>query len=203
MSKSLLSLLGLLLCLVGPIGSAPEKPVPLSSVLYPSGTRVTINQIEVAEFPRVKLFASLTRSGVPLGGLTEENFRVRENGVDQVPIRVVAEKDAISTVLLLDVSGSMKGAIDDVKVAAIEFLKRLDSDDRVQVITFHERIDTIFPLGNDFGAAEAAISRIRHRGDTALYDGVFTAVSSIQDVPGRRAVIVLSDGVDDDGRGGS
>lgn len=147
MSKSLLSLVALFLCLLGPIGSGQDQPVPLSSVLYPSGTRITINQIEVAEFPRVKLFASLTRSGVPLGGLTEENFRVRENGVDQVPIRVVAEKDAISTVLLLDVSGSMKGAIDDVKVAAIEFLKRLDSDDRVQVITFHERIDTIFPLG--------------------------------------------------------
>jgi len=168
---------------------------------FSPGTKVSINQVETAGFPKVKLFASVSTGGLPLVGLTAENFRVRENDVDQMPIKVSIQRDAISAVLLLDVSGSMKEAIDDVKVAAIGFLKTLEKNDRVQVITFHEKIDTIYPLGNDFAAAEGAISKIRHRGDTALYDGVYSSINSIREVPGRRAVIVLSDGVDDDGKG--
>ena len=172
-----------------------------SQKLYPSGTTITINQVETSEFPKVKLFGSVSRSGIPLTGLTAKNFRVREDNVEQGPIKVLTQREAISAVVLLDISGSMKGAIEDTKSAAIGFVNSLSEEDKIEVITFHERIDTIYPLGNNFAAAKAAISKIRHRGDTALYDGIYSAVSSIKDVAGRRVVIVLSDGVDDDGYG--
>ncbi|MDF1755415.1 MAG: VWA domain-containing protein [Verrucomicrobiales bacterium] len=189
-----------LVALIGPASGQVKIP-SFNFDNFSPGTKISINQVETTDFPRVKLFATVSRGGLPLGGLTAENFRVRENEADQAPIKVFVQRDAISSVLLLDVSGSMKGAIDDVKVAAIAFLKTLEEKDRVQVVTFHERIDTIYPLGSDFAAAERAILKIRHRGDTALYDGVYSAVSAIRDIPGRRAVVVLSDGVDDDGFG--
>jgi VWFA-related protein len=187
-------------CFLHPV-EAQNPTIKFNFDAFSPGTKVSINQVETTSFPRVKLFASVSTGGLPLVGLTSENFRVRENNIDQTPVKVSLQRDAISAVLLLDVSGSMKDAIGDVKVAAIGFLKTLEKNDRVQVITFHERIDTIYPLGNDFAAAEAAISKIRHRGDTALYDGVFSSITSLREVTGRRAVIVLSDGVDDDGRG--
>ncbi len=167
----------------------------------PEGAKVSINQVETTDFPRVKLYTSVTRGGMPLTGLTADNFRVRENNTDQGPIKVMVERDQISAVVLLDVSGSMKGSIEATKQAAIGFLKTLRKGDKVQIITFHEWVETIFPLGDDFAAAERAINQIRHRGDTALYDGIWSAVTAIRDIPGRRAVIVLSDGVDDDGYG--
>ena len=40
-----------------------------------------------------------------------------------------------------------------------------------------------------------------HPRDTALFDALYTSVESLRDVPGRKAIVLLSDGVDDDGTG--
>ncbi len=166
-----------------------------------SGTRIAINQVDTSDFPRVRLHATVTRSGRPVTGLTAMDFRVREDGEAQGPIEVAFRGKPLSVVLLIDISGSMRSAIPETKEAAIAFLGTLSGGDRVQVMTFEEVVRTIYPLGGDFERARAAISEIRHRGDTALYDGIHEAISAIRDVPGRRAIIVLSDGVDDDGQG--
>lgn len=191
----------LLCCLVLFFATASAQDSKPSIIPFPSGTTVTINQVETSEFPKVKVYASVSRSGLPLTGLTAKNFRVREDNVEQGPIKVVPQRESISAVVLLDVSGSMKEAIPATKEAAVGFVNSLSKEDKIQITTFHEQIDTIYKLGKDFDAAKASIWKIRHRGDTALYDGVHAAIKSISHVPGRRVVIVLSDGVDDDGYG--
>jgi hypothetical protein len=49
--------------------------------------------------------------------------------------------------------------------------------------------------------ARRAIDSIRARGDTALYDALWESVTVLQARPGRKAVVLLSDGVDDNGKG--
>lgn len=53
----------------------------------------------------------------------------------------------------------------------------------------------------DRASAKAAIDATLARGDTALYDAVHQSIQALEKVEGRKAVILLSDGVDDDGQG--
>ncbi len=52
-----------------------------------AGAEVRINQVETSEFPKVTLFATILKDGVPVQGLTASDFRVREDEVDQETAR--------------------------------------------------------------------------------------------------------------------
>jgi von Willebrand factor type A domain len=101
----------------------------------------------------------------------------------------------------MDTSGSMKKRLADAQSAAKSFLRTLQPQDKAQVVRFSRDVKTIQPLSADRAAAEAAIDATTARGDTALFDALYTSVESLRDVPGRKAIVLLSDGVDDDGTG--
>jgi Mg-chelatase subunit ChlD len=151
------------------------------------GSQVQINQIETSQFPKVVVFATVLKDGQPVHGLTARDFRVREDEVDQEPLTVVPKLTPLSAVMTLDTSGSMKRRLSDAQGAAKSFLNTLEPQDKVQVVRFSRDVKTIFPLGSDRAAAAGAI-------DVA-------SLESLQNVPGRKAIVLLSDGVDDDGTG--
>ncbi len=57
-------------------------------------SEVRINQIDTSQFPKVTIFASVLKDNVPVTGLTEKDFRVREDEVDQEPLTVVPNNPA-------------------------------------------------------------------------------------------------------------
>jgi VWFA-related protein len=166
-----------------------------------AGAEVRINQIDTFEFPKVTIFATVLKEGAPVPGLTDKDFRVREDEVDQEPITVVPKLTPLSVVLTLDTSGSMKKRLADAQAAAKSFIATLDPQDKFQVIRFSRDVKTIYPLGADRTAANSAIDGTTPRGDTALWDALYTSVDSLRTVAGRKAIVLLSDGVDDDGSG--
>jgi Ca-activated chloride channel family protein len=182
-------------------GLAGGQDEPTTRHVTVSGAKVQINQIETSQFPKVVIFATVLKDGVPLPGLTEQDFRVREDEVDQEPLTVEPKLIPLSVALTLDTSGSMKKRLTDAKEAAKGFLTMLGSQDKVQVIRFSRDVKTIYPLGTDRSAAEAAIDRTVARGDTALWDALDASVESLREATGRKAIVLLSDGVDDDGTG--
>jgi hypothetical protein len=64
-----------------------------------TGAQVQLNQIDTSEFPKVTIFATVLKDGVPLQDLGTGDFRVREDEVDQEPITVVPKLTALSVVL--------------------------------------------------------------------------------------------------------
>ena len=166
-----------------------------------TGAELRINQVETSEFPKVTIFATVLKDGVPVQGLTASDFRVREDEVDQEPITVVPKLTPLSVVLTLDTSGSMKKRLADAQAAAKSFLDTLETQDKAQVIRFSRDVRTIFPLGSDRAAAGAAIDDTLARGDTALWDALYASLESLRAVAGRKAIVLLSDGIDDDGTG--
>jgi len=67
--------------------------------------------------------------------------------------------------------------------------------DRAALVAFSDRVAVLEPLSTDRERLRAAVRAIEPGGHTALYDAVAAGVAAVQRVPGRRAVIVLTDGI--------
>lgn len=164
------------------------------------GASIVINQIDTSAYPKVTVFATVLKDGAPLRGLTAADFKVREDEVEQEPLTVVPKLSPLSAIVALDVSGSMKKRLPDAQAAAQSFIDTLGPDDKVQVLSFAREVK-LLGNGDERDSARAAINQTVARGDTALYDALYTSVESLKDKPGRKAITLLSDGADDDGTG--
>ncbi len=162
--------------------------------------QVVINQVDNSLFPKIKLFVSvLDAAGKMIRGLGEKDFVVKEDEVEQSPVTVETQLPSIATVLVLDTSGSMKNAIPDLKRAAGTFVDNVRAEDEVLLIDFSDKVKVIESFTTAKGPLKAAIGGLRARGNTALYDAIYEATKSFGDKKGRKVVIVLTDGKDDDG----
>ncbi len=106
--------------------------------------------------------------------------------------------------LVVDTSGSMEGEkLDNVKEALTTFVNQIEgTEERVGLIEFWGRVDVLVPmdrLGDNRGALLAAIDQLEAGGDTAMLDGVSTALKELQRLndPDRiNAIVVMTDGIE-------
>ena len=112
-------------------------------------------------------------------------------------------KKPVDLVVVMDISGSMAGdKITTARSSLLEFVKKLDDRDRLQINTFSSSEATLTPLSEVGGKRQNvldSVSGIFEGGDTALYDATLHAYQALQkdgDPKHIRAVVVLSDGDD-------
>ena len=142
-----------------------------------------------------------SRDGGFVSGLTQDNFKVYENGKPQ-QITQFANADIPVTVgILVDESGSMRPKRAEVIAAALEFIKASNPQDEVFVINFNEKArhglpDTVL-FSDNIDQLGTALWRGIPEGRTALYDAIEMALH--QTDMGRRdkkTLLVISDGGD-------
>ena len=160
-----------------------------------------LNQVRLDQFPQVIAYSSvLDENREPVRGLTREQFKVQQDGVDVADFQVAnvdAAQDPLAIVVAIDISGSMKGEpLEKAKAAASNFVGRFDALDQVALIKFDDRIELVHDFTTDKNAVIGAIGSLRSRNDTALYDVIAQSVERLSALQGRRAVIVLTDGRD-------
>src|SRR5207244_6308047 len=80
------------------------------------------------------------RSGRYIPQLSKSDFLLYEDGVEQKIASFGSEEVPFNVVLLLDVSPSVSGSIQDIQDAAIAFVRQLRQQDRVMVATFDRNI---------------------------------------------------------------
>ncbi|HEY2932367.1 MAG TPA: VWA domain-containing protein [Acidobacteriota bacterium] len=144
------------------------------------------------------------RSNRSIPMLRKEDFLVYEDGQPQQVDKLLAADVPFSLLLLMDVSGSTSGFEDLMKEAAINFLRQLKPQDEVAVATFSSDVQMLSDFSNRRYDAERAIQSIRSHGGTAFYDALDASIHDyMTHVKGRKAIVVFTDGVDNqmEGRG--
>jgi VWFA-related protein len=106
--------------------------------------------------------------------------------------------------LLLDISGSTEDYLNLIKEASIDFTREIKPSDRIAVATFNSRSRLIQEFTNYRAEVADSISRIKSGGGTAFYDALASCVDEyLAGMEGRSAVVVFTDGVDNQLTGGS
>lgn len=145
----------------------------------------------------VQVNASVTdRDGRFVPGLTASQFRMREDGRPQKIEHFASEEAPLEIVVAMDISGSMEAALGDLKEAVRQFLVKLRPTDRVTLVAFN---DDMFVLTRRETSPETrlkAIERLTAWGGTTLYDVIIRSLDLVSRQPGRRSLVVFSDGED-------
>ena len=100
--------------------------------------------------------------------------------------------------LALDVSGSMTGApLQATTWAAQDLVNKLTAVDQAALLTFGTNVVLAAPLSTDHAAISSILQTLRAGGNTLLYDAAHQGVTLLEKTPpGRRAVVLFTDGED-------
>jgi Ca-activated chloride channel homolog len=136
--------------------------------------------------------------------LGEEDFEVYDNGKLQTITSFDNKPLPITVVVMLDSSGSMTLALDLVKAAAEQFLLRMMPEDQGMVGAFNDKIQFI---PDAFTSSRDELIRSLKNLDfgypTRLYDAVGESMGQLKGIPGRKVVLVFTDGDDNASKVGS
>ncbi len=165
------------------------------------------------------------KHGQIVNNLTKDDFKLEEDGRPQTIRYFAKETDLPLTLgLLVDTSMSQRRVLEQERIASYAFLEHLmrEDKDKAFVIHFDWDIELLQDLTSSRKKLNAALEKLdnpefeqsggggggggggspgsggHHRGGgTTLYDAVFLASDELmQKQQGRKAVIILSDGVD-------
>lgn len=164
------------------------------------GLAIRITQVDNSRFPQVTVYVSVTGADGEPAPVNPGTIQLYENGVLVEPDQVLGsgETGPLTTLLVIDVSGSMYngGKIDAAKAAARAYVAQMRPGDETGLISFNTQVTVIQGLTSDPSALDAAIDSLDARYDTAMYDALAKAVEIMQGENGRKAIIVLTDGLD-------
>jgi VWFA-related protein len=130
--------------------------------------------------------------------LTRNDFRVFEDGAMQPLSDLALRQVPVDVALMVDASSSVANNLDDFRRAAQGFAAKLAADDRISLIKFDDRIELLQDWTKSRFQLQRALNRIEPGMFTRFNDALLLAAKE-QFGPvtkSRRAVIVLSDGID-------
>ena len=148
----------------------------------------------------VVLHATVTdQNSRPVADLTQGEFKVFENNVEQ-KIKVFKREDIpVSAGIVVDNSGSMRDKRRGVNGAALKFVRSSNEKDEVFIVNFSDEayIDTDFT--DSIPLLEEGLEKIDARGGTALYDALDLSLQHITESASldKRVLVLITDGEDD------
>jgi Ca-activated chloride channel homolog len=190
LSQSIPVLLALLIAFLPTFSAAAQTDAP----------QIRITQVDNSKFPQVTVYVSVTNAAGEPVGVDPTGIQLSENGQAMKPDSIggSGEIGPLTTLLVLDVSGSMlqAGKLQGAKDAASAYINQMRPGDQAGLLIFNTQVKYVQPLTADHQALDAAIKNLNAGDDTAMYDALDQGTQILKDVPGRKAIIVLTDGMD-------
>ena len=166
-----------------------------------SGTTGVITQIDTSIFPPsiVAYISVEDGNGEPIEWLEPKDFVVAHNDTQLTKFEVapISEVDQSNIVLLIDTSGSTKGEpLANGQAGVQEFVSTLNSNDQVEIIAFNENPQCLAAWQSNKEILCAAVSKLKARGNTAIYDSLWQALNDLENLKGQRIIVLFTDGSD-------
>lgn len=196
--RCLCGILGAVMLIYGAAAYA-RTPRPAQSTSADQGTISVVTALVVLP---VRVTGA---DGDFVSGLTQEQFRVYEDGRQQ-PIMLFRQEDTPVTVgLVVDHSHSMGPKLQSVATAVSAFAQSSNPDDEMFVVDFSDSVSMNLPGGKPFTSdpreLAKAVSAVSAQGMTALYDAVAEGLNHLQlGRSDKKALIIVSDGGDNASR---
>jgi Ca-activated chloride channel family protein len=174
---------------------APAGPQPAPVKPFTIEVNVDVVSVTAVVFDKSGRFVrGLGPKDVELleGGVKQDvsYFREASSGGDP------SERVPLSVVLVLDTSGSMKDSLHFLQEAVLSFVYKLDDVDNALVVSFNDSVKGSAEFTGDTDRLERFVEGLEAWGGTSLYDAIQYSLERIKDQPGRKALIVFSDGAD-------
>jgi Ca-activated chloride channel family protein len=155
---------------------------------YKIGVNVDLVLMYTTVFDKIGRFVS---------GIKQEDFTVYEDGVQQTILSFSQEDVPVSMGILLDLSGSMRGKIEQVNKAAQAFIRASNPQDQVFLIGFNEDVELLQDFTSDIDEITDALENTVVMGSTAIYDAVYLGVQKAHTgSKPKKAIVLITDGVD-------
>ena len=148
----------------------------------------------------VNVFVTVTDlHGAPIGGLTKENFILKED--DQPQKIAVFDKESalpISIALAIDTSLSTRHDLPLEQASAKRFARAIIRPvDAMSVYSFSEIVnEATRGYTSDLKTLDEAIEHIRVGAATALYDAIYLTSRALDKRKGRKVIVLITDGGD-------
>ncbi|MEK6334439.1 MAG: VWA domain-containing protein [Acidobacteriota bacterium] len=138
----------------------------------------------------------MDRNGRYIANLRKEDFKIYEDGVEQGLAYFASVEKPFTVALMLDVSGSTQSQLAQIREAANTFVSRLRYNDRMMAVTFDGKINVLAETTtvSDIRRAKLHIPAVTD--GTVLYDAVDFVLKRMAGIPGRKAIVLMTDGVD-------
>ncbi len=138
----------------------------------------------------------MDRNGRYIANLRKEDFHIYEDGVEQSVAYFASVERPFTVALMLDVSGSTQSQLSQIREAANTFVSRLRTNDRMMAITFDGQIH-VLTEAEDVSVIRRSKLHIPAVTDgTVLYDAVDFTLKRMAQISGRKAIVLMTDGVD-------
>jgi Ca-activated chloride channel homolog len=171
-----------------------ESRIPQEAPAHDRGYTIGVSVDMVVMYTSV-----FDKQGHFVAGLKKDNFRLFEDGVQQTLSSFSQEDVPVNMGILLDLSGSMRGKIDQVNKAALAFIRASNPRDQVFLIGFNDEVDLLQDYTSDIDEITDALENTIVTGGTALYDAIYLGIQKAHTGSRpKKAVVVITDGEDRD-----
>jgi Ca-activated chloride channel homolog len=129
------------------------------------------------------------------------NFKILEDKVEQKILSFDFEENPFAGAILLDASGSMETRLSLVRAACATFIDRLGEGDSYAIYSFGDSKVRLLQDFTEIRDIPDAVWDLKAKGMTTLYDAIVEAADALAErAERRRAILVVSDGADNQSR---
>ena len=176
------------------------RPIPAGeSASAPSGLAPVIR----SRVDLVEAQCTVTApDGTRVRGLTQDDFRLWEDGTEQKVSAFDAATTPASIALVIDASPSIYRELRDMRGVAQSLTESLRPEDEVAVVAFAGETEVLLPFSRDRRLLQAALTsprlaQVANSSQSFIYQAAYlTAVRLFSGRAGRKAIVLLTDGQD-------
>src|SRR3989442_13842685 len=138
------------------------------------------------------------QSGNPISGLEKKHFRVFDDDVEQTVSNFSPAEAPLTVVILAEFSNTFGYYFDDVVGPAAGFISSLRAEDWAALIAFDIRPEILTDFTKNKKELFDGLRRMRipAYSETCLYDAVYDTLQRLDRVDGKKAIFLLSSGLD-------